>query len=244
MQRVSGEHPLDIPAKIVWIWSTVRKTAVLAQSSVKTSLFAFEFQITDCFFLGRYASLDPTDLFDVSLLISLTGLLFSSTASIGAACAVTPMVGTFKHAQCKMRDRGMITMAQSQTLGQDGYTTGLKRSERHSRSQSRPLGDVGGSAHTAHVPISQARPRPISAWNIPEKAHLFQVMDGFAREWVDPSLSLTRRVPTGCGLCRTPRKSNAARLTAVPSPLHHHTESSCHEWLANLHAELCGGLRT
>lgn len=57
-------------------------------------------------------------------------------------------------------------------------------------------------------------------------------------------LSLTRGAHIRYGLCRTSRKSNTVLLTAVPSPLHHHPESRCHNIAANLHTELGDVLRT
>jgi hypothetical protein len=119
---------------------------------------------------------DHTELFDPSLLISLTGplALFSRRLlhSRGVAYAVLPTTGTSKRAQCKMRDRGTIAMIQSRTFDRDKCTTALKPSKPNSTPQSRPVGDGRGSGHAAGVPILQAQPRPNLLGTCPEKSTL------------------------------------------------------------------------
>lgn len=172
--------------------------------------------------------------------------LSSLTASIGAACAVLPTANTFKRARCKMRDRGTIAMTQSQVSGQDSCTTAFETQRTRLENALPTRGGicVAPGTRLAYPAFRSNQGPSCPPKTSPGKACWFQNVARFAKNWVGPSLSLTRGVLIRYGPCRKPRKSNAAQLTAVPSPLHHHPKSPCHDRLTNLHPGQCDELRT
>ena len=165
MQRVSGEHPLDAHREHMTS-ARERRPGITSAESLEDKLVFTGNLDNGSLLWCRCPDRDHTELFDPSLLISLTGplALFSRRLlhSRGVAYAVLPTTGTSKRAQCKMRDRGTIARIQSRTFDRDKCTTALKPSKPNSTPQSRPVG----------VPILQAQPRPNLLGTCPEKSTL------------------------------------------------------------------------